>query len=73
MQKITNMKTGKLKLKALVILGKFSDGKVRQLLMNEQEKSAIENILSLKTGTILVLETPIEGIDITKGETITTE
>jgi len=67
------MKTGKLKLKGLVILGKFSDGKVRQLLMNEQEKSAIENILSLKTGTILVLETPIEGIDITKGETITTE
>lgn len=58
-----------LKLETMIIIGKFSDGKVRQLVMHEGVKEIIEKVLAFKTGTILVINEPIEDLDI-KPQTI---
>lgn len=55
----------KIKLETLVVLGKFSDGTVKQVLLSELTRSLLERVLMIEKGAIQVLDTPIEGIDIT--------
>ena len=52
------------KLKHIVIIGKFDDGKCRQVLINPQTQDVILSAVIACERQIRVLETIIEGIDI---------
>ena len=52
------------KLKHIVIIGKFDDGKCRQVLINPQTQDVVLSAVIACERQIRVLETIIEGIDI---------
>jgi len=52
-----------LKLINYVVLGKFSDGKCRQILLSETDKQIIDTLL-LNNGKLRVLDTVLETVDI---------
>ena len=52
------------KLKHIVIIGKFDDGKCRQVLINQQTQDVVLSAIISCERQIRVLETIIEGIDI---------
>lgn len=52
------------KLKHLVVIGKFSDGKCRQVLINPKTQDVILSAILACEGSIRALETTLEGIDI---------
>lgn len=52
------------KLKHIVIIGKFDDGKCRQVLINQQTQDVVLSAIIACERQIRVLETIIEGIDI---------
>ena len=52
------------KLKHIVILGKFDDGKCRQVLINPKTQNVVLSAVIACERQIRVLETIIEGIDI---------
>jgi hypothetical protein len=64
------MKKNQPNIKTIVLLAKFSDGKIRQVLICQEVKDMLMGILAIKTGSIQVLETPIEGIDFHKNTTL---
>ena len=53
-----------LKLKNIVIIVKFDDGKCRQVLINQQTQDVVLSAIIACERQIRVLETIIEGIDI---------
>jgi|GEM_PF-6075263 hypothetical protein len=53
-----------LKLKHIVIIGKFDDGKCRQVLINHKTQDVVLSAVVACEQQIRVLETIIEGIDI---------
>lgn len=53
-----------LKLKNIVIIGKFDDGKCRQVLINPQTQDVVLSAIIACERQIRVLETIIEGVDI---------
>lgn len=52
------------KLKHIVIIGKFDDGKCRQVLINHKTQDVVLSAVVACEQQIRVLETIIEGIDI---------
>ena len=52
------------KLKHIVIIGKFDDGKCRQILINPQTQDVVLSAIIACERQVSVLETIIEGIDI---------
>ena len=52
------------KLKHIVIIGKFDDGKCRQIFINPQTQDVVLSAIIACERQISVLETIIEGIDI---------
>ncbi len=52
------------KLLNIVVVGKFSDGKCRQVLINPKTQDVVLSAIKLCEGEIRALETVIEGIDI---------
>jgi len=52
------------KLKHLVVIGKFDDGKCRQVLINPKTQDVILSAILACEGNIRALETTLEGIDI---------
>ena len=52
------------KLKHIVIIGKFDDGKCRQIFNNPQTQDVVLSAIIACERQISVLETIIEGIDI---------
>jgi hypothetical protein len=55
-----------LKLKHIVIIGKFNDGKCRQVLISPKAEDVVLSAIMACEQEIRVLETIIEGIDIEK-------
>lgn len=53
-----------LKLEHIVIIGKFDDGKCRQILINPRTQNIVLSAISAIEQQIRVLETTMEGIDI---------
>lgn len=53
-----------IKLKNIVIIGKFDDGKCRQVLINHKTQNVVLSAIISCEQQIRVLETIIEGIDI---------
>lgn len=53
-------------LKELIIVGKFDDGKCRQILLSSQYKDVILGVISACEGRVIALEEEVEGIDIIK-------
>jgi hypothetical protein len=53
-----------LKLKQIVVIGKFSDGKCRQVLISPKAEDVVLSAIIACEQEIRVLETIIEGIDI---------
>jgi hypothetical protein len=60
----------KQKIEAVIILAKFTDGKIRQVLMHQEVKDILMQLLAIKTGSIQVFEEPIEGIDFHENTTL---
>lgn len=58
------MKKNDPKLLNFVIIGKFDDGKCRQILIKPKTESAILSLITVCESGIRVLETVIEGIDV---------
>lgn len=52
------------KLEHLVIVGKFNDGKCRQVLINHKTQDVILSAIFACEGTIRALETTLDGLDI---------
>lgn len=52
------------KLKHLVVIGKFDDGKCRQVLINPKTQDVILSAILACEGNIRALETTLDGIDI---------
>ena len=52
------------KLKSIVILGKFSDNKVRQLLLKENTKENILYLIQHMENSIKILDEEINGLSI---------
>jgi hypothetical protein len=52
------------KLEHLALVGKFTDGKCRQVLINPKTQDVILSAILAFEGTITVLETTIDGLDI---------
>lgn len=57
------------KLESFVIIGRFKDGKTRQFILNENTERAILNMIVMIEGTIRVMKSPIEGIELSKRKT----
>jgi hypothetical protein len=55
-----------LKLKHIVIIGKFNDGKCRQVLISPKAEDVVLSAIMACEQEIRVLEKIIEGIDIEK-------
>jgi hypothetical protein len=53
-----------LKLKQIVVIGKFNDGKCRQVLISPKAEDVVLSAIMACEKQIRVLETIIEGIDI---------
>jgi hypothetical protein len=53
-----------LKLKQIVVIGKFSDGKCRQVLISQEAQDVVLSAIMACEQQLRVLETIIEGIDI---------
>ena len=51
-------------LKHIVIVGKFSDGKCRQILINPKTQDVILSAILVTEGQLRSLETVLEGLDI---------
>ena len=49
---------------AIIIVGKFSDNKYRQILLKMENMNLILHTVAALEGSIRILETPIEGIAI---------
>lgn len=54
------------KLETIVVIGKFDDGKCRQVLINDGTQDAVLSCIALCEGSIRVHEKIIDGIDITE-------
>jgi len=52
------------KLESIVILGKFSDNKIRQLLLKENTKENILYLIQHMENSIKVLDEEIDGLSI---------
>ena len=52
------------KLESIVILGKFSDNKIRQLLLQENIKENILYLIEYMENSIKVLDEEIDGLSI---------
>lgn len=52
------------KLKHIAIIGKFDDGKCRQVLINQKTQDVVLSAIIACESQIRVLETILEGIDI---------
>jgi hypothetical protein len=52
------------KLKHLIVIGKFDDGKCRQVLINPKTQDLILSAILACEGNIRALETTLDGIDI---------
>lgn len=55
-------------IKDIIVLADFTDGKVRQILCNEQTRKVILNVIALAEQSIKVVDKPVEGIQFTYKE-----
>ena len=61
------MSSVKLKQETLMLIAKFSDNTVRQIMLTSQQRSAIINLLLISGGKVFVSDEPITGIDLISG------
>jgi hypothetical protein len=52
------------KLETIIIVGKFSDNKVRQLLLKENTKESILYLIQYMENSIRILDEEIDGLSI---------
>ena len=56
------------KLKDFAIIGKFTDGKYRQILIKDDTKTNVLQLIQLLEPTFKIVDKPIESINFTENE-----
>jgi ABC-type Mn2+/Zn2+ transport system ATPase subunit len=63
-KKTKNQSNTKMQLEYIVLIGKFSDGKCRQIIVNKKTQEIITTAIMASEGSITVLEEPLQSIDV---------
>lgn len=56
------------KIKDFAIICKFTDGKYRQIIIKDETKTNVLQLIQLLEPTFTIVDKPIESIDFTKNE-----